>query len=44
MDCRFQLDCQIRLSIAQTWIVDCPNIDRLDWIVDWIGLDWQPCP
>ena len=18
-------------------------MDRLDWIVDWIGLDWQPC-
>ena len=19
-----------------------PNMDRLDWIIDWIGLDWQP--
>ena len=24
--------------IVQTWIFDCPNMDRLDWIVDWIGL------
>ena len=35
-----QMDCQIKLSIGLSIDIDCPNLDRLDWIyrLDWIGI------
>ena len=27
-----QMDCQIKLSIELSIDIDCPNLDRLDWI------------
>ena len=40
----YRLDSQIFLLIGLAIDIDCQNLDRLDWIIDWIGLDWQPWP
>ena len=40
---RWIIDDFHRLSIGfSDLLIDCQNLDRLDWIIDWIGLDWQP--
>ena len=38
-----RLDSQIFLLIGLAIDIDCQNLDRLDYRMDWIGLDWQPC-
>ena len=35
-----RLDCQIILSIGLFIDIDCQILHRLEWTIDWIGLDW----